>query len=270
MPGRSSSWGAATADGDGRGDRPQGGTGAPWRNVGRCRQAPAAERNAAGGRTVLATGGSNSSGFNAIPTDDKVLDAEIWDPQTEQWRQLGPDVAPAPLPLDGAAPARRAGPLGRAAATRRPAASPTTLRPRSSRRRTCSIWTARRRTADHQRRPGERATGRRSPWAPAGAAARTGHLDPALVGDPREQQEPADEPGSSFSATGSGLTVVAPASGIEPPGHYMLLMDSNGVPSEGKIIRIFWSGGPVRSLRRVPEIVPAGGDRPLRSTCGSG
>jgi hypothetical protein len=45
----------------------------------------------------------------------------------------------------------------------------------------------------------------------------------------------------SFSATGTGLTVVAPSSGNRaPPGHYMLfIVDSNGVPSQGKIIRIF-------------------------------
>src|SRR5690606_30740671 len=38
--------------------------------------------------TVLATGGTNSAGFNASPTDSRVLDAERWDPATEQWTPL--------------------------------------------------------------------------------------------------------------------------------------------------------------------------------------
>lgn len=38
--------------------------------------------------TVLATGGTNSAGFNASPTDSRVLDAERWDPSTEVWTPL--------------------------------------------------------------------------------------------------------------------------------------------------------------------------------------
>ena len=37
---------------------------------------------------VLATGGTNAAGFNAAPTDSKVLAAELWDPATEQWTTL--------------------------------------------------------------------------------------------------------------------------------------------------------------------------------------
>ncbi len=67
-----------------------GGTLAPWRNVGSMavkRRQLNATLLADG--TVLATGGSNASGFNVYPTDDRVLDAEIWNPVTEQWTQLG-------------------------------------------------------------------------------------------------------------------------------------------------------------------------------------
>lgn len=39
--------------------------------------------------TVLATGGSNAPGFNSSPTDSRVLDAERWNPVTEQWTSLG-------------------------------------------------------------------------------------------------------------------------------------------------------------------------------------
>jgi len=39
-------------------------------------------------RRVLVTGGTNSAGFNAAPTSDAVLAAELWDPATEQWKTL--------------------------------------------------------------------------------------------------------------------------------------------------------------------------------------
>jgi hypothetical protein len=39
--------------------------------------------------TVLATGGSNAGGFNTAPTDSRVLTAELWNPAAEQqWRPL--------------------------------------------------------------------------------------------------------------------------------------------------------------------------------------
>jgi hypothetical protein len=37
---------------------------------------------------VLVTGGSNASGFNTMPTSSAVLAAELWDPVTEEWRTL--------------------------------------------------------------------------------------------------------------------------------------------------------------------------------------
>ena len=38
--------------------------------------------------TILATGGTNAGGFNTAPTDSRVLAAELWSPATEQWRAL--------------------------------------------------------------------------------------------------------------------------------------------------------------------------------------
>jgi hypothetical protein len=42
-------------------------------------------------------------------------------------------------------------------------------------------------------------------------------------------------------ASSSALSVTAPLTrGQAPPGHYMLfIVDTNGVPSKGKIVRIF-------------------------------
>jgi hypothetical protein len=37
---------------------------------------------------VLVTGGTNAAGFNTAPTDSRVMDAELWDPATEQWTRL--------------------------------------------------------------------------------------------------------------------------------------------------------------------------------------
>ncbi len=37
---------------------------------------------------VLATGGTNAPGFNSAPTDSRVMAAELWNPATEQWTTL--------------------------------------------------------------------------------------------------------------------------------------------------------------------------------------
>jgi hypothetical protein len=37
---------------------------------------------------VLVTGGTNATGFNTAPTDSRVLSAELWDPATEQFATL--------------------------------------------------------------------------------------------------------------------------------------------------------------------------------------
>lgn len=64
-------------------------TGGAWRSVGPmsvARRQLNATLLADG--TVLATGGTNSPGFNTAPTDSRVLAAERWDPATEQWTSL--------------------------------------------------------------------------------------------------------------------------------------------------------------------------------------
>ena len=65
------------------------GAGAAWRSVGSLaigrRQLNATLL--ADGR-VLATGGTNATGFNTAATDSRVLAAEMWDPATEQWTPL--------------------------------------------------------------------------------------------------------------------------------------------------------------------------------------
>jgi hypothetical protein len=44
----------------------------------------------------------------------------------------------------------------------------------------------------------------------------------------------------SFTATESGVEVTAPANpNLAPPGHYLLfILNRNGVPSEGRVVRI--------------------------------
>jgi hypothetical protein len=44
----------------------------------------------------------------------------------------------------------------------------------------------------------------------------------------------------SFSPTGNGVSVTAPANpNLAPPGYYLLfILNRNGVPSEGKVIKI--------------------------------
>jgi galactose oxidase len=39
---------------------------------------------------VLVTGGTDAPGFNSPPTDSRVLAPELWDPETETWSQLSP------------------------------------------------------------------------------------------------------------------------------------------------------------------------------------
>ena len=65
------------------------GAAAAWRSVGSmavARRQMNATLLADG--TVLATGGSNATGFNSMPTDTRVLAAERWSPATEQWTAL--------------------------------------------------------------------------------------------------------------------------------------------------------------------------------------
>ncbi len=67
------------------------GAGAAWRSV-----APMSVARRQLNATVLAdgkvliTGGTDAPGFNSPPTDSRVLNPEVWDPETETWLQLSP------------------------------------------------------------------------------------------------------------------------------------------------------------------------------------
>ena len=64
--------------------------GTPWRNIPDPLSVARRQLNAtllADGK-VLVTGGTNASGFNTMPTNSVVLAAELWDPATEEWRAL--------------------------------------------------------------------------------------------------------------------------------------------------------------------------------------
>jgi len=63
--------------------------GATWRPV-QAMSVPRRQHNATllADGTVLVTGGSNTTGFNSAPTDSRVLRAERWNPATETWDTL--------------------------------------------------------------------------------------------------------------------------------------------------------------------------------------
>jgi Galactose oxidase-like, Early set domain/Kelch motif len=218
------------------------GSAASWRNV----QAMSVARRQLNATlladgTVLVTGGSNASGFNNPPTDSRVLTAERWNPDTETWSSLGRMThqrlyhSAALLLLDGRVISVGSG---------EPAASG---QPNDLSAETFSppyLWN----------RDGTPATRPAITDAPvsvtygqaftvatpnAASIAKVTFIRLSSVTHSFNQNQRMNR--LSFSATASGLTVVAPPNGNHaPPGHYMLfIVDSNGVPSEGKIIRIF-------------------------------
>jgi hypothetical protein len=218
------------------------GSGATWRNV----QAMSVARRQLNATlladgTVLVTGGTNAAGFNASPTDSRVLTAERWNPDTEKWSQLGRMShqrlyhSTALLLLDGRVLSVGSG---------EPAATGQTND------LTAEIFSPPY-LFNHDGTPAARPTITDAPinvsygqaftvaTPNAASIAKVTWIRLSSVTHAFNQNQRMNR--LSFSATGSGLTVVAPASGNRaPPGHYMLfIVDSNGVPSEGKIIRIF-------------------------------
>jgi hypothetical protein len=218
------------------------GSGAAWRNI-----APMSvgrrQLNATllADGTVLVTGGSNAPGFNAPPTDSRVLTAERWDPDTEAWSQLGRMThqrlyhSTALLLLDGRVLSVGS---GEPAATGQPndltaeVYSPPYLFNRDG------TAAARPTITDA---PVNVTYGATFAVATPDAAsiAKVTWIRLSSVTHSFNHNQRMNR--LSFSATASGLNVVAPASGNQaPPGHYMLfIVDSNGVPSLGKIVRIF-------------------------------
>ena len=220
-----------------------GGTGAAWRYV-----APMAvarrQLNAtllADGK-VLVTGGSNVTGFNAAPNDSRVLAAEIWDPDTERWAQLGRMShqrlyhSTALLLLDGRVLSVGSG---------EPAASgqinDLTAEIFSPPYLFSADGTLAARPSINDA-PVSVGYGQAFTVTTPDAASivKVTWIRLSSVTHAFNQNQRMNR--LTFSAaSSSSLSVIAPPSGnYAPPGHYMLvIVNGNGVPSEGKIIRIF-------------------------------
>jgi len=190
---------------------------------------------------VLVTGGSDGTGFNAPPTSDAVLSAELWNPATEQWKTLArmghhrlyhstalllPDARV--LSVGGGQPAASGftddltaeifNPPYLFVADGTPAPRPTITSAPTAVGYGQAFAVSTPNAADV----------RAVTWI------RLGSVTHAFNESQRLNR-------LSFSLGGTtSLTVTAPASGaLAPPGHYMLfLIDSLGVPSVAKIIRI--------------------------------
>jgi hypothetical protein len=190
---------------------------------------------------VLVTGGTNSSGFNVAPTDSRVLAAELWDPATEQWTTLArmshqrvyhssalllPDgrvlsVGSGEPPATGLTDDYTAeifSPPYLFKADGTPANRPTisSVPVTVGYGQTFAVSTPN-----------------------ATSIAKITWIRLSSVTHSFNQNQRMNR--LSFSASGTGtLNVTAPAnSNLSPPGHYLLfLVNSAGVPSVGKIVRI--------------------------------
>ena len=191
--------------------------------------------------SVLVTGGTNAAGFNAAPTDSRVLTAERWDPVTEQWMSLAGMShhrvyhSTAILLPDGRLLSAGSG---------QPAANGLTDD------YTAEIFTppylyrldgtlATRPTITDA--PTEVSYGQAfTVQTPAAATiARATWIRLSSVTHAFNQNQRMNN--LTVAANGaSSVLVTAPASpNLAPPGHYMLfLIDANGVPSVARIIRI--------------------------------
>lgn len=192
---------------------------------------------------VLVTGGSNAPGFNAPPTDSRVLAAELWDPDrpTEAWKQLSRMThqrlyhSNALLLLDGRVLSVGSG---------EPPAT------NQSNDLTAEIFSP----PYLFNGDGSLATRPSISSVPVSVAygatftvatpnpssiAKVNLIRIASVTHSFDQNQRMNR--LTFSATASGLSVVAPPSGsYAPPGHYMLfIVNTAGVPSVGKVIRVF-------------------------------
>ena len=191
---------------------------------------------------VLVTGGSNGTGFNPPPMSDAVLAAEVWDPVTEQWKTLArmghhrlyhstalllPDARvltagsgqPAATGFTNDYTAEIFNPPYLYKADGTSATRPTIT----------SAPTAVRYNEPFVVSTPNAADVRAVTWI------RLGSVTHAF-----DESQRFNRLSFSLDAAASSLTVVAPARGaLAPPGHYMLfLIDSHGVPSVAKIVRI--------------------------------
>jgi len=190
--------------------------------------------------TVLATGGSNATGFNTMPTDDRVLAAERWDPATEKWTPLArqthyrlyhsnalllPDARvlsvgsgqPAATGLTDDYTGEIFSPPYLFKLDGTPAVRPTV-----------------------SGNPTQVGYGGSFPVTVTSAApiAKITWIRLSTVTHATNMNQRMNY--LSFTANGSTLTITVPANAnLSPPGHYMLfVVDANGVPSIARIIRI--------------------------------
>ena len=218
-------------------------SGGGWRSVGSMAVARR-QLNAtllADGR-VLVTGGTNSTGFNNAPTNDQVLAAEVWDPATEQWSTLGrmthhrlyhstalllPDARV--LSLGSGQPAATGLTDDRTAEVFTPPYLYNADGTLATRPTITSVPTE---------------VGYGQPLsiqtAEAGAVAKVTWIRLGSVTHSFNQSQRMNVLAISPTRTSTSLTVLTPANAnLAPPGHYMLfLIDSRGVPSVARIVRI--------------------------------
>jgi hypothetical protein len=191
---------------------------------------------------VLVTGGSNATGFNTAPTDSRVLTAELWDPTTEKFTSLSrmthnrlyhstalllPDGRvlsvgsgqPAASGMTDDSTAEVFSPPYLFKTDGTPAARPNLDNAPLSIGYGGSMTVT---TADPTRIT-------KATWIRLAAVTHSFNMNQRMNYLP-------------ITARGAGtITLQAPANGnLAPPGHYMLfLVNSSGVPSLGKIVRIF-------------------------------
>jgi hypothetical protein len=218
------------------------GAAAPWRPTGSMAVARR-QLNAtllADGR-VLATGGTNGTGFNVAPTSEAVLAAEIWDPATGQWSTLARMThyrlyhSTALLLPDGRVLSAGSGQPAAAGLDDDYTAEiyypPYLFNPDGTLATRPTITSV----------PTQVAYGQQFTVGTPNASAankvtwiRLGSVTHAFNEDQRMNF-------LSFSVSStSSITVSAPATALmAPPGYYLLfLVDSRGVPSVAKIVRI--------------------------------
>jgi hypothetical protein len=191
---------------------------------------------------VLITGGTNATGFNTAPTDSKVLAAEVWDPATERFTTLSRMThnrlyhSTALLLTDGRVLSVGSG---------QPAASGLTDDYTAEIFSPPYLFNA-------DGTPATRPNLDNVPLSVSyGGSMTVTTTNPTAITKATWIRISAvthsfnmNERMNYLSITGRGtgtITLQAPANGnLAPPGHYILfLVNSSGVPSVGRIVRIF-------------------------------
>ena len=218
------------------------GAAATWRNVDtlKVRRRQTTATLLADG-TVLVIGGTNSSGFNTAPSNSAVLAAERWDPITEKWTVLArmshhrlyhgnalllPDARV--LSVGSGQPAANGMTDDFTAEIFSP---PYLFRPDGAAATRPTITSAPLSVTYNQiftvGTPDAAGIGKVT-WIRIGSVTHSNNMNQRMNY-------------LSFTGGTSSISVTAPSSGTRaPPGHYLLfIVNSSGVPSVGKIIRLF-------------------------------